>query len=163
MRSERYRKAVAAKRQAVERGDPGAVYDALWIALLGDVQIPPWLRTAMRGILERYELHEAGSLDEAFGVCRPGGYRRPAARAEIDPGWHAVRDANDLAIAGAVIDAALFDAVAALHGVGSTSVKKWYYNSVTTAIERKWHGTGSIDGLPAHLLTLVDAVNWKKG
>lgn len=156
-----YRKAVNARRSAVERGEAGAVYETLRIALLGDVPIPRWLRTAVRATIDQYELHEASTLDEAFGVQRPSGYRRPAARAAIDPGYQAVRDANDLALAGAVIDDALFEAVAGIHNVGSTSVKKWYYKSAITAIEREWHGRGSRTDLPSRLRGLAVLVNWK--
>jgi hypothetical protein len=153
---------VAARKTAVERGDEGAVYDALRIMLMGDVPMPGWLRAALRETIERYESHEVSTLDEAFSVQRPPGYRRPAARAAVAPGYQAVRDANDLAHAGAVIDDALFEAVAMIHDVGSTSVKKWYYASAITAIERERHGKGSQADLPSHLLDLVESVNWKR-
>jgi hypothetical protein len=131
----------------------------LWV--LAEVPIPSWLRAALGSAINRYRTSDVRTLDEAFNVRRPPGYRRGAARAASQHGLSAEMDVTHLAIAGAVVDDALFEAVASRYGVGKTTVKKWYYDGTMYVLAKSLHGTGSRSDLPARLGSLADQVNWK--
>lgn len=77
--------------------------------------------------IQRYLDHETRTLDEAFKVRRPDGYRQPAERRKflkIDP---VQRDGRFLREHGAVIDDAFFEVLAERHGIKTTVAREYYY------------------------------------
>ena len=74
----------------------------------------------------RYLDHEVSTLDEAFAVGRPKGYRRNAAEIEVKKKRMVQRDVLQFVQAGVVIDEALFAVVGKIHGIGKTQVGEWW-------------------------------------
>ncbi len=147
-------------RGSVEQGVTGSLLDALNLMFLYDLAMPAWLRAALGEAIGRYTRHAAATLDDAFGVERPSGYRQPAAERCAQLGPRVARDVQDMILAGAVVDDGLFEAVGDLHGVGKSTVKKWYYASVVYAIEGQCV-IGNWRAVPSHLACLRDQVSWK--
>lgn len=77
--------------------------------------------------LKRYLEHEAGDLDEAFGVKRPGHYSRPQARKRFERMFDLQRDGRILRQHGAKASPALFEVLGQMHGVGYNTAAEWYY------------------------------------
>lgn len=118
----------------------------------------------MESALLRYAWHEVMTLDEAFGVSRPDGYRMAAARRELESKADLIRDVYRFCDAGAVRDDDLFEVVGKIHGCGKTLAKEWWR-------ERPKHrGFGRKPGpaittpreLPKDLLPYRDEVKWRR-
>lgn len=152
--------ALEGKRESVEQCVAGSLLEALELMFLYDLAMPAWLRSSLGQAIGRYTEHTAATLDEAFLVARPSGYRQPAARNGAHLGRLVVRDVQDMILAGAVVDDGLFEAIGGFHGVGKSTVKKWYYSSATYVIEGQ-SKAGNWRDVPSHLRCLRDQVNWK--
>ncbi|HQT01145.1 MAG: hypothetical protein B7Y26_13490 [Hydrogenophilales bacterium 16-64-46] len=88
---------------------------------------------ALNGILEKYRSGEARTLDEAFGVSRPGNWSQSAVRARsrktatgmsvAGAVWHSV---ISLHMQGRPIDEALFEEVGEKYGVSWSTARNYY-------------------------------------
>lgn len=154
-----HREAIERYRETAQAGDGRALLAALESACVGRCEMPDWLQQAIVTAIRRYTHHQAHTLDEAFNVKRPNGYRRKASRDRATTGFLVWFDVSELVSAGAVVDEALFEAVGSLHGVGKTTAAKWYY----TYLERTpRHGLPmALEALPARLAALKDRIGWK--
>jgi len=76
--------------------------------------------------LMRYRSHEVLTLNEAFEIERPSGYRREAANRVFLLKSKVIRDIRAFEHAGAAKDDALFEAVGKIHGCGKTLAKKFW-------------------------------------
>lgn len=154
-----HREEIARYRAAAQAGDGRALLAALEAACVGRCEMPDWLQQAIVSAIRRYTHHQAHTLDDAFNVKRPGGYRRKASRDRATTGFLVWADVAELVSAGAVVDEALFEAVGALHNVGKTTAAKWYY----TYLERlpPHHLPRTIEALPDRLAALRDVIGWK--
>lgn len=74
-----------------------------------------------------YLEHEYSTLDDAFKVRRPDGYRRAAARKKHLHMRQLQQDGEQLRKRGAVVDSAFFEFLAARHKVDKTRAAEWYY------------------------------------
>ena len=120
--------AVLRSRDAIERGDGVEVLKSLSMAVSNGLTVPDWLARAYVSRMNRFEAHDVGSLDEAFGN-KPQTTR-----------WRvALRDKEDLIpevsrrLMQAVsqnpkipIDNELFDSVGRSLGIGKTLCRKYY-------------------------------------
>ena len=126
--------------------------------------------------LMRYRSHEVLTLDEAFNIERPAGYRGKAAYREFLLKSKVIRDIRAFELAGAAKDDALYEAVGKIHGCGKTLVKQ-YWREAPPA--RRKYGVDGVDSarspqdpevetggkrrrLPRHLIPHKDQVNWIK-
>lgn len=150
-------------REPVEAGDGRALLDALMFLCISRIEMPDWLRYALGNAINLYQNHWEKTLDDAFNVKRPDGYRGPQERNRRVLGPKVTADIVLLVGAGAIVDDSLFAAVGKLHGVGSTTVKKWYYAS----FDYQFHlalrpsRTDSPDSLPSHLRALKPSIKWR--
>lgn len=118
---------IESKRLAIDDGDGDALLSALMDVVLSGAPFPEWLSFKVAAAIRRYSFHEVLTLDEAFGVKRPGGYRRGSTQQRWNNSWVVVHDILQLHRAGVPIDDALFEAVGARHGIGKTTASKWFY------------------------------------
>jgi len=105
--------------------------------------------------INRYLDHECRTMDDAFKVRRPNGYRQAAARKR-----HLYRRkvqfyGRVLKSAGAVVDSAFFEVIGAIVGVSKTQASDWYY-------EVKLPPYKQIKDLPPALEKYRDQLRWKK-
>ena len=152
------------RREAVEAGDGEALLIAVLDALVAREPFPGWLGDALIAAIRRYQQHDAHSLDEAFNVKRPAGYRRGAARDRRKIGAMVVYDINQMARAGAVIDDELFEAVGNLHGVGKTTAKGYHYSGAgwpAWALPDPAEAPMERTALPPQLRELECMVKWR--
>lgn len=77
--------------------------------------------------ISSYLEHEHRTLDEAFRVRRPDGYRRAAARKKHLHMRQLQQDGEHLRKRGAVVDSAFFEFLANRHKVDKTKAAEWYY------------------------------------
>lgn len=102
----------------------------------------------------RYDRHEVSTLDEAFGLQRPDGYRRSAAeerdkkRRRVQIVGRVLRDC------GAAVDSALFEVLAEIHGTNRTKATEWYYEANKSLPPR------GFSELPEQYRRFVDQLNW---
>lgn len=74
-----------------------------------------------------YLEHKHSTLDEAFRVRRPDGYRRASARKRHLHMMQLQQDGEYLRKRGAIVDAAFFEFLASRHKVDKTRAAEWYY------------------------------------
>ena len=125
--SEHWATQIEGKRAAIEAGDGDALLEAIMDVVLSRKAFPEWLAYSVARAIRGYTHHKASTLDEAFGVSRPQGYRRKAVQARWDGALPVVQDVMHLQKAGVPVDDGLFEAVGELHGIGKTTASKWFY------------------------------------
>ena len=78
--------------------------------------------------IRAYLTHAAGTLDEAFKVRRPDGYRQPTERKKFLKKAAVQREGKLLRYEhGVVVDDAFFELLAERHQVSATIAKQYYY------------------------------------
>lgn len=159
--SEHYASVIEAKRDAIESGDGDALLSALLNALISRDPLPDWLCGQIASAIYRYQHHDAFSLDEAFRVSRPSGYRQKARREQRRVGTVVAYDVRALVRAGAVVDEALFAAVGKLHGVGKTTASKWYYWHLKRSYLPPSEWRMERAGLPDKLRAIEGDIEWR--
>lgn len=125
--SEHWASQIEGRRAAIESGDGNALLEAIMDVVLSREAFPEWLSYKVARAIRNYTHHKTLTLDDAFGVARPQGYRRQAAQARWDGAFIVVRDVMHLHQSGVPIDDGLFEAVGKLHGIGKTTASKWFY------------------------------------
>ena len=109
------------------------------------------IATAVRS----YISHESRTLDEAFRVHRPSGYRQPAARKRYMHRRSVQFHGRVLKSAGAVVDQAFFEVLADIVGVNKTLASEWYYEVTLPPFKQ-------VDDLPPALEKYRSRLNWKR-
>lgn len=122
-----YLQRIEARRTKIEEGSGDDLLAAILDVAIGRVAFPEWLSYKVASAIRRYSHHEVSTLDQAFNVKRPAGYRRKAVAARWNKAILIVRDVHDLSEHGFPIDGSLFEEVGKLHGVGKTKASEWYY------------------------------------
>ena len=122
-----YLSEIESKREKIESGDGTALLSALESVAMSDAAMPDWLATQVVRSIRNYTHHKTTTLDEAFNVKRPDGYRRQAAKDRWNKGVLVVSDVIALIRAGRPVDDGMFEEVGSSRGVGKTTAKKWYY------------------------------------
>lgn len=146
---------------AVQSGDRHALLDAMLLAVASEEPWPEWLRDEVAVALYRYRYHHTKTLDEAFGVARPAGYRQETKSKRWYVGMNVMWDARLLIEAGASVDEALFEAVGTTYGIGKTTASKYYYWHVRhRQLPPPERGTRARDDLPPWLQAVAADVNW---
>lgn len=107
----------------------------------------------IREALERYLSHEVSTMDEAFRVRRPANYKQPPEYERAAKSGLVYTDCMRLYHFGVPVDAALFEAVGALHGLQPSRARDYFYyakklRGIAKLRERRWHA------LPARLADL---------
>lgn len=125
--SEHWASQIESRRAEIEGGNGDALLEAIMDVVLSREPFPEWLSYKVAHAIRNYTHHKKATLDEAFGVVRPQGYRRQATQARWDNAFKVVKDVMHLHQAGVPIDDGLFDAVGQLHGIGKTRASKWFY------------------------------------
>ncbi len=156
-----YREVIESKREAGQSGDGDALLSAVMNALIARERFPEWLALELAGAIYRYTQHDARTLDEAFRVKRPDGYRLAAARDRRRKGLVVTAQIMELHSAGAAVDEALFAAVGELHGVKKTTISDWYYLHRTHPMFAHKRPVAR-SALKPELTGLADKVNWKR-
>lgn len=114
------RKAAQARMRAEKPWTPDESVDDIF---------PYDLARQLDEVLTAYVNHEVSSLDEAFGVKRPKGYRqRYMEQLQHGKGASIWDDIVTLHAHGLPLDEYIFGKVGELHGTGSTYAKKAYYH-----------------------------------
>lgn len=131
-----------------EANDFSEANPAAYERLLEHVEM---LARAISGYLD----HEFRTLDEAFKVRRPEGYRQPAARKRHLHRRKVLVAGRVLKSAGAVVDTAFFEVVGQIAGVKKTQASDWYYEVVLPRYKQ-------ITDLPPALEKYRNQLNWKK-
>lgn len=119
----------------------------------------PWLLELLPEVikcLQRYDLHEAKTLDEAFDAARPPGYQQAAARKRFLNRKAVQILGRQLRDAGAAVDGAFFEVIGQLRGVKSTQAKEWYYEGPTSVAPRRF------SALPAVFEPFIHELTWVK-
>ncbi len=118
----------------------------------------------MESALLRYAWHEVMTLDEAFGVSRPDGYRMAAARRQLESKADLIMDIHRFRDAGAALDDDLFEVVGKIHGCGKTLAKKWWKDKPPRRRAGLKPGRASTKPgeLPKELLPYRDMVKWRR-
>ncbi|TWI12716.1 hypothetical protein [Aerolutibacter ruishenii] len=120
----------------------------------------PWFLELLPEVikcLQRYELHEARTLDEAFEAARPPGYRRAAAHNRATNKKAVQILGGRLRDAGAAVDEAFFKVIGNLRGVESTQAKDWYYEGNPSTAPRRFAP------LPSIFQPFIGELTWVEG
>lgn len=146
----------------------GQGYDALWNFIyeyetLGDwKEADPWVMERLfdcikdiAASINRYLDHECRTMDEAFRVRRPDGYRRAAARKRHLHRHNVQICGRVLKSAGVVVDASFFEVIGDFVGVSKTQASEWYY-------EVRFPPYKQITDLPPALEKYRSMLRWKK-
>ncbi len=125
--SEHWASQIEEKRPAIEGGDGNALLGSIMDVVMSGDPFPEWLSFKVARAIRAYQHHETLTLDDAFHVKRPDGYRRKAAEDRWNHAWPVVRDIRHLHAAGVPVGDALFEVVGERHGIGKTTASKWFY------------------------------------
>lgn len=156
-----YAERIEGRRQKIEAGDGDELLAAIRDAALGRIALPDWLSGRVLTAIRRYTHHEVSTLDLAFNVKRPKGYRRPAVRGRWEKAVLIVRDVCKLNMHGVSIDDGMFEEVGKLHGIKKSQASDWYYfhknnNTLTYVSATAW--SWSCESLPDRLNAVAEAL-----
>ena len=112
--------------------------------------------------IKQYLEHETTSMDEAFELRRPKGYRRASAREEHLK-MHAVqRTGLKIRNAGAVTDEAFFEVLGQIHNLKRTKAKELYYRYGNN-VDLPPRPRVGVSMLPHEYEVFADQLMWKDG
>lgn len=148
-------------REEVQGGNREALVEAVLSAASSGDPWPEWVRDEIAAAMLRYRDHYARTLDEAFAISRPSGYRQQARIKRLHHGLLVALDVHMLVQAGACVDDALFEAVGAVNKIGKTTASKYYYWHIKTRrIPPPRRDARTRDQLPPWLQDIASEVNW---
>jgi hypothetical protein len=129
--------AVERRRQQFEAGEEWALIDAVDLCARGGMAMPAWLADAFKERYLSWRLYRVKTLDEAFGVERPGIHpKRRALREWLRPRIALLMLELHAHGQGMPIDEQIFAEVAAklnIKGVRGSTVRDIYYESETVS------------------------------
>lgn len=162
--AEAYSHQVENRRTAVTKGNGDALLAAIMDVVHGRIPFPEWLAVEVAAAIRRYTHHHVSTLDQAFGVKRPAGYRRKAVRERLEKAAIVIHAVHDLNRAGYPIDENMFEEVGKHVGVRKTTASKWYYlhKKQKTVIFMVSEKLNAKDTLPERLGSVAKALDTYK-
>ena len=122
-----YAAEIESKRAAIDTGDGDALLSAIESVALSNMAMPDWLARKVVQAIRKYTHHKASTLDAAFNIRRPGGYKRPAQQDRWDRAGLVVSEVIAMRRSGEAVDDLMFEQVGSKHGIKKTKAKDWYY------------------------------------
>ncbi|WP_242107211.1 hypothetical protein [Luteimonas aquatica] len=152
------------RKEKFEKGDAESVLWAVHYVIEGKITFPPWLATAVDKAIMGYMTHEYASLDAAFGVGRPKGYRRKSIHEQASRAHNSNWIIIELHKHGYAIDDQLFEVVGERFNVKKTTAKKWYYEAKNSndPVFQAFERSDVSSQIPEHLKAIADQLKADK-